>query len=86
MKKSMLSKMPGNDWQKFANLRLLYTYMFAHPGAKLLFMGSEFGQWHEWNDAHSLDWHLCEYTPHQQLQTLVKDLNYLHKIKLHCRT
>ena len=63
MKKSMLSKMPGNDWQKFANLRLLYTYMFAHPGAKLLFMGSEFGQWHEWNDAHSLDWHLCEYTP-----------------------
>ena len=64
MKKSMLCKMPGNDWQKFANLRLLYTYMYAHPGAKLLFMGSEFGQWREWNDAHSLDWHLCEYTPH----------------------
>ena len=79
MKKSMLSKMPGDDWQKFANLRLLYTYMYAHPGAKLLFMGSEFGQWGEWNDAHSLDWHLCEYTPHQQLQTLVKDLNHLHQ-------
>ena len=79
MKKSMLCKMPGNDWQKFANLRLLYTYMYAHPGAKLLFMGSEFGQRQEWNYAHSLDWHLFKYTPHQQLQTLVKDLNYLHQ-------
>jgi len=79
MKKSMLSKMPGDDWQKFANLRLLYTYMYAHPGAKLLFMGSEFGQWGEWNDAQSLDWHLCAFEPHQQLQTLVKDLNHLHQ-------
>lgn len=79
MKKSMLSKMPGDDWQKFANLRLLYTYMYAHPGAKLLFMGSEFGQWGEWNDAQSLDWHLYAFEPHQQLQTLVKDLNHLHQ-------
>jgi 1,4-alpha-glucan branching enzyme len=79
MKKSMLSKMPGDDWQKFANLRLLYTYMYAHPGAKLLFMGSEFGQWGEWNDAQSLDWHLCAFEPHQQLQTLIKDLNHLHQ-------
>ena len=79
MKKSMLSKMPGDDWQKFANLRLLYTYMYAHPGAKLLFMGSEFGQWGEWNDAQSLDWNLCAFEPHQQLQTLIKDLNHLHQ-------
>jgi 1,4-alpha-glucan branching enzyme len=78
MKKSMLSKMPGDDWQKFANLRLLYTYMFAHPGAKLLFMGAEFGQWQEWNDAQSLDWHLTEYGDHQYIQQLVTDLNALY--------
>ena len=71
--------MPGDDWQKFANLRLLYTYMYAHPGAKLLFMGSEFGQWGEWNDAQSLDWHLCAFEPHQQLQRLIKDLNHHHQ-------
>lgn len=79
MKKSMLSKMPGDDWQKFANLRLLYTYMYAHPGAKLLFMGAEFGQWQEWNDAQSLDWHLTEFSDHQRIQQLVSDLNGLYR-------
>lgn len=77
-KGSMLNKMPGDDWQKFANLRLLYTYMFTYPGAKLLFMGSEFGQWREWADKESLDWHLLERAPHQGLLTAVKDLNHLY--------
>lgn len=75
MKQSLLSKMPGDDWQKFANLRLLYTYMYGHPGKKLLFMGSEFGQWSEWTEAHSIDWHLLQWEPHQGIQKLVKDLN-----------
>lgn len=77
-KGSMLSKMPGDDWQKFANLRLLYTYMFTYPGAKLLFMGSEFGQWREWADKASLDWHLLEHSLHQGLLSAVKDLNHLY--------
>jgi len=76
-KGSMIGKMPGDDWQKFANLRLLYTYMYTHPGKKLLFMGSEFGQWAEWNHDHSLEWHLLKYAPHQGLQRLVADLNHL---------
>ncbi len=79
MKKSMLSKMPGDDWQKFANLRLLYAYMYTHPGKNLMFMGQEFGQWSEWNHANSLDWHLLEWGKHAGLQQLVKDLNKLQK-------
>ena len=79
MKHSMLSKMPGDDWQKFANLRLLYAYMYTHPGKNLLFMGSEFGQWSEWNHQNSLDWHLLEWGKHKGLQQLVKDLNKVSK-------
>ena len=77
-KGSLLSKMPGDDWQKFANLRLLLGYMYGHPGKKLLFMGGEFGQWAEWNHDKSLDWHLLEYTPHQAVQRWVRDLNHLY--------
>lgn len=79
MKQSMLAKMPGDDWQKFANLRLLYTYMYAHPGKKLLFMGCEFGQWQEWSEGRSLDWHLLDWENHQGIKKLVKDLNSVMK-------
>ncbi|MEX0905929.1 MAG: 1,4-alpha-glucan branching protein GlgB [Balneolaceae bacterium] len=79
LKHSLLSKMPGDDWQKFANLRLLYMYMFGHPGKKLLFMGGEFGQWSEWNEARSIDWHLLQWETHQGVQNLVKDLNEAYK-------
>ncbi len=75
----MIYKMPGDDWQRFANLRLLYTYMFTYPGKKLLFMGSEFGQTREWNHKQSLDWHLLEYAPHACMKTLVGDLNNLYQ-------
>ena len=78
-KGSMLSKMPGDEWQKFANLRLLYTFMFAYPGKKLLFMGNEFGQGTEWNFRKDLDWYVLEYPLHEGLKTLVKDLNHLYK-------
>lgn len=78
-KGSLLGKMPCDDWQKFANLRLMFGYMYAHPGKKLLFMGQEFGQWGEWNHEQSLDWHLTQYDRHQGLQKLVKDLNHLYK-------
>lgn len=78
-KASLIYKMKGDEWQKFANLRTLYVYMFTHPGAKLLFMGDEFGQSNEWNFKQSLDWHLLEYPIHKGLQTLVKDLNHLYK-------
>jgi len=78
-KRSMLDKMPGDMWQKFANLRALYAYMYGHPGRKLLFMGSEFGQWNEWNSDSSLDWHLLQYEPHQKLKRFIKDLNCLYK-------
>jgi len=74
-KRSLVDKMPGDLWQKFANLRLLFSYMYAQPGKKLLFMGGEFGQWSEWYWATSLDWHLLEEAPHRGLQTLLRDLN-----------
>ena len=77
-KQSILGKMPGDEWQKFANLRLLYCYMFTHPGTKLLFQGAEFGQSSEWNFQKSLDWHLLQYDVHKGVQTLIKDLNKLY--------
>jgi len=78
-KGSLLSKMPGDDWQKFANLRLLFGYMYAQPGKKLLFMGGEFGQWREWKHDESLDWHLTQYHRHAQVQQWVSDLNAFYK-------
>ncbi|WP_005034784.1 1,4-alpha-glucan branching protein GlgB [Holophaga foetida] len=78
-KASMLYKMPGDEWQRFANLRALYAYMFAHPGKKLLFMGTEFGQGPEWNADRALDWYVLDYPLHRGLQLLVRDLNHLHQ-------
>jgi 1,4-alpha-glucan branching enzyme len=78
-KGSLLRKMPGDDWQRFANLRLLYGYMFGHPGKKLLFMGCEFGQWSEWNHDASLEWHLLGRPFHSALQRWVRDLNTLYR-------
>jgi 1,4-alpha-glucan branching enzyme len=78
-KGSLLGKMPGDDGQKFANLRLLLGYMYAQAGKKLLFMGGEFGQWWEWNHEASLDWHLLEFAPHAGLQRWVTDLNHLYR-------
>ncbi|MFQ5630632.1 MAG: 1,4-alpha-glucan branching enzyme, partial [bacterium] len=78
-KASLLSKMPGDRWQMFANLRLAYCYMYGHPGKKLLFMGGEFGQWNEWNVKQSLDWHLLEFEPHRKLRQFVRDLNAMYK-------
>lgn len=78
LKRSMLSKMPGDLWQKFANLRALYSYMFTHPGKKLNFMGGEFGQWAEWNAEKQLDWNLLEQENHRMLQKMVRDLNKLY--------
>ncbi|HXM96093.1 MAG TPA: 1,4-alpha-glucan branching protein GlgB [Candidatus Dormibacteraeota bacterium] len=77
-KNSLLHKMPGDMWQQFANLRLLYAYQYAHPGKKLLFMGEEFGQRQEFSEAHSLDWHLLQYDSHRGVQRLVTDLNKLY--------
>jgi len=77
-KSSMVGKMPGDDWQRFANLRLAYGFMYGHPGKKLLFMGGEFGQYHEWNEAKSLDWHLLQYADHQHMQNYFKELNKLY--------
>jgi 1,4-alpha-glucan branching enzyme len=79
MKKSLLDKMPGNYEQKFANLRLLYAYMYAHPGKKLLFMGGEFGQFAEWNEWQSLDWHLLEYELHGKMKDYMTELNQLYR-------
>jgi len=78
-KSPMLYKMPGDEWQKFANLRLMYAYMWTHPGAKLLFMGCEFGQTTEWNYKSELDWHLLQFEPHKLLKNCVADLNGLLK-------
>ncbi len=78
-KGSLIAKMPGDTWQKFANLRMFYGWMFAHPGKKLLFMGSEFGQWTEWNHAKSLDWHLCGEPLHDGLKRLYQHLNHLYR-------
>ncbi|MFH1258515.1 MAG: 1,4-alpha-glucan branching protein GlgB [Elusimicrobiota bacterium] len=78
-KGSLFTKMPGDDWQKFANLRLLYGYMYGHPGKKLLFMGDEFAQRAEWNHDQSLDWHLLEQPNHERLQRWLKELNYFYK-------
>ena len=78
-KSSMIYKMPGDEWQKFANLRVLYAYMFTQPGSKLLFMGNEFAQTHEWDFKNSLDWHLLQHPPHLGMQTTVRALNNLYK-------
>ncbi len=80
-KGSLLAKMPGDDWQKFANLKLLLGFMFTHPGKKLLFMGGEFGQWKEWSHEESLEWPLLQYEPHQGIKRWVKDLNILYRGK-----
>lgn len=78
-KRSMINKMPGDEWQQFANLRLLYGYMYGHPGAKLLFMGGEFAQRHEWRHDHSLDWDENNNPVHTGVQRLLKDLNELYR-------
>jgi len=78
-KKSLVEKMPGDEWQKFANLRLLFSYMFTHPGAKLTFMGGEFGQFREWNFQTSLDWHLLDNAPNRGMMECVKALNWLYR-------
>lgn len=78
-KNSILGRMPGDEWQRFANLRALYAYMYTHPGAKLNFMGGEFAQYEEWNFEQSLDWHLTQYQYHRGVQETIKDLNKLYK-------
>jgi 1,4-alpha-glucan branching enzyme len=78
-KGSLLRKMPGDEWQKFANLRLLLGYMYAQPGKKLLFMGGEIGQWNEWYHETSLEWHLLEYPLHAGLKRWVEDLNRVYR-------
>ena len=78
-KRSLLAKMPGDEWQQFANLRLLFAYQFGFPGKQLLFMGGDFGQWNEWNHDVSLDWHLLQYPFHSGLQRWVRDLNTFYR-------
>ncbi|MPZ42722.1 MAG: 1,4-alpha-glucan branching protein GlgB [Betaproteobacteria bacterium] len=78
-KRALLEKMPGDEWQKFANLRLLFGYMWTHPGKKLLFMGAEIGERREWSHDGSIDWHLLDYAPHAELQTWMSDLNALYR-------
>ena len=74
----LVNKMPGDEWQKMANVRTLLTYMFAHPGKKTLFMGMEFGQTSEWQEFLDLDWYLLQYEPHKGLKRLVQDLNKMY--------
>ncbi len=78
-KSPLIGKMPGDEWQKYANVRSLLAYMFAHPGKKTLFMSMEFGQWSEWNVWGDLEWHLLQYGPHQQLRQFMSDLNKLYR-------
>ncbi|MCG8509476.1 MAG: 1,4-alpha-glucan branching protein GlgB [Rhodospirillales bacterium] len=78
-KRSILGRMPGDDWQRFANLRAYYTFMFTYPGKKLLFMGNEFAQGNEWNHDSSLDWHLTEFESHAGIRRLIRDLNHLYR-------
>ena len=78
-KSNMIGKMPGDEWQKFANVRCLFSYMFTHPGKKTMFMSMEFAQWSEWNVWGDLEWHLLQYTPHQQLKEFFASLNRLYK-------
>ena len=78
-KGSLIGKMPGGEWQRYANLRLLFGYMYGHPGKKLLFMGGEFAQWKEWNHDESLEWHVLQYPFHRGMQKWVKDLNHLYR-------
>jgi len=78
-KRSLVDKLPGDRWQKLANLRALYAYQWAHPGKQLLFMGGEIAQWREWDAETSLDWHLLEQSDHQGVQSLVRDLNRVYR-------
>jgi len=78
-KASLIYKMPGDDWQRFANVRLFLGFMYGHPGKKLLFMGSDFAQTREWDSNSSLDWHFLDYTPHKQINQFVRDLNHTYK-------
>ncbi|NCC20862.1 MAG: 1,4-alpha-glucan branching protein GlgB [Alphaproteobacteria bacterium] len=78
-KGSLMEKMPGDDWQRFANLRCLYAYMYAQSGKKLLFMGGDYGQWEEWKHDQSLNWHQLDYAPHQQIQRCMQDLNAVYR-------
>jgi 1,4-alpha-glucan branching enzyme len=78
-KGSLIARMPGDLWQKFANLRLLYAFMYAQPGKKLLFMGSEIAQWREWSHDDSLDWHLLQFDSHRQIQRWLSDLNRVYR-------
>ncbi|MDY6844202.1 MAG: 1,4-alpha-glucan branching enzyme, partial [Thermodesulfobacteriota bacterium] len=78
-KGALIGKMPGNEWQRSANLKLVFGYMYGHPGKKLLFMGGEFAQWKEWNHEESIEWHALHYPDHQEMQRWVKDLNFLYR-------
>ncbi len=78
-KGSLVGRMPGDDWQRFANLRAYFGFMYAHPGKKLLFMGGEFAQWREWDHQRSLDWHLLEHAPHRGMQALIRRLNHCYR-------
>ena len=78
-KGSLIGKMPGDDWQRFANLRAYFGFMYAHPGKKLLFMGGEFAQEREWNHDRSLDWHLLDYPRHAGMRELIRDLNHTYR-------